>query len=102
MPKSGLNAIRSKHSVTVLAPWSPCPCYETNVSVHAPQTLALDLTAATSVTATLANAVFATVTATAIANVAHTFSSRTLAAAAAFAKHLHIAQTIRRHRSQTE
>jgi hypothetical protein len=76
MPKSSLNAAHLKHSIATLTSWSPpCPFYKTNILISMPQTLALDLTATTSVTATLANAILATATAIAtIANVTHTFN----------------------------
>jgi hypothetical protein len=99
-PKSSLNAVRSKHSVAALASWSPpCPCYETNVLVYAPQTLAIDLAAAASVTAAPVN----TATIIVIVAIAITHASRLRTyAASAFVNRRRIAQSIRRHRSQTE
>ena len=83
-PKSSLNAVRSKHSVAAFASWSPrCPCYETNISVHVPQTLALD---PASVTAAPAN-----VTITTVVFAIHASNSQTLAALV-FVNHRRIAQ----------
>ena len=60
MPKSSLNAVCSKHSVTALAFWSLCTCYGSNILVHMPQILAIDLATAASVIAAPANATLVT------------------------------------------
>jgi hypothetical protein len=93
---ANLNAVCSKHSVAALASWSSCPCYETNVLVYVPQALVLDLAAAASVIAALANV--------AIANTVfsiHVSNPQTLAASAFVNRH-RIAQHACTHRSQAE
>ena len=90
--KSSLNAVRSKHSVTALTSWSPCTCYRSNILVHAPQILAIDLAAAASVIAAPANAALVT----------HASSSRTLAAPAFVDCRRRIAQPACIYRSQSK
>ena len=92
MPKSSLNAVCSKHSVTTLTSWSPCTCYGSNVLVHMPQILAINLAAAASVIAAPANAALVT----------HASSSRTLAAPAFVDHRRHIAQPTCIYRSQSK
>jgi hypothetical protein len=71
----------------MLTSWSsPCPCYKTNVSIHAPQTLALNPTTVTSITAAPAN-----VTITTVIFAIYTSNSQTLTTLI-FVNHCHIAQ----------